>query len=134
MGLSGHRAAVQQAFGPLGGNRVPTAHSAKKRPTDGCVGVGVFATAFFLQVLGIKELLWNPQSDQICKLRGSSGIRRSYDDSPSEIVHICCGGGLRAITHLCKDLKDFTAFPHSGYNWRTFIFKQILSGNTQANI
>ena len=39
--LSGRRAATEQAFGPLGGNRVPTVYSAKKSPTDSRVGVGV---------------------------------------------------------------------------------------------
>ena len=67
---SGHRAAVQQAFGPLGGNRVPAVHSAKKRPTDGRVGVGVSATHGgvhygFLQIWGMEKLPQGiPESDQ----------------------------------------------------------------------
>jgi len=40
MRLSGRRAAVQHALGPLGGNRVSTPNSAQKRATNGGVGVG----------------------------------------------------------------------------------------------
>ena len=43
MRLSSRRAAGQHAFGPLAGNRVPALHSAKKRVTDGGVGVGISA-------------------------------------------------------------------------------------------
>ena len=59
--LSGRRAATEQAFGPLGGNRVPTVYSAKKSPTDSRVGVGVSAAHNrvhhgFLQVLRMGKL------------------------------------------------------------------------------
>ena len=59
--LCGRRAATEQAFGPLGGNRVPTVYSAKKSPTDSRVGVGVSAAHNrvhhgFLQVLRMGKL------------------------------------------------------------------------------
>ena len=59
--LSGRRATTEQAFGPLGGNRVPTVYSAKKSPTDSRVGVGVSAAHDrvhhgFLQVLRMGKL------------------------------------------------------------------------------
>ena len=73
MRLSGRRAAVQHAFGPLVGNRVPAPHSAKKRATDGGVGVGVSAAHNgvhngFLQIRGMQKL---PQ-----------GIAKSRQDPP----------------------------------------------------
>ena len=34
---------MSRLSGPLGGNRVPALHAARKRPTDGRVGVGVSA-------------------------------------------------------------------------------------------
>jgi len=69
MRLSGRRAAVQHAFGPLGGNRVPAPHSAKKRATNGGVGVGVSAAHDgvndgFLQVRGMQKL---PQGVAECR-------------------------------------------------------------------
>ena len=70
MRLSGHRAAVQQAVGPLGRNREPTVYSAKKRPTDGCVGVGVSTSPDgvhhgFLQGGSMEELPQGiPECDQ----------------------------------------------------------------------
>jgi len=40
--MSGLRAAVPQGVEPLGWNSLPTLHSAKKRATDGGVGISVY--------------------------------------------------------------------------------------------
>ena len=69
MWLSGLRAAVQYALGPLVGNRRPTPDSAQKRASDGGVGVGISATHdcvnyCLLQILGMQEL---PQGVSECR-------------------------------------------------------------------
>ena len=67
MRLSVRWAAVQHAYGPLVGNRVPTPHSAKKRATNGGVGVSAPHDGVndgFLQVRGMQKL---PQGVAECR-------------------------------------------------------------------